>query len=455
MNENVFIAIGSNCGNRVQNVKAAIRAIELCGLELVSTGFLYQSDPMYYENQPAFLNTCVKVSTQLTPHELLKTLKLIEANLGREKTIRNGPRCIDLDIIFFGNQVIDTPELVIPHPRMTERLFVLRPLVDMDACLKHPVLGTNISKMALDIPEHEQAKCVAVFPAIQVESTGVLPLKKRSYIVGILNVTPDSFSDGGQFANIDSALSHAKKIIAEGADILDIGGESTRPNATSVEAEEEQRRVIDIIRRLRSEYPTVPISIDTYKASTAKAAIEAGASIVNDVSGGLIDPEMLPTVAKLQVPYICSQSGRVGSHVIGPILDENSVDALKKVENELLSRVNACMRAGIYRWNLMLDPGLGFGKSGNVNFQIIKNLNGIFSGKLFGFSVMIGASRKRFVRDLIGNGSAWSGTETDALLGTAAVTTAAIASEVVNFHRVHDVALMKRVIDVSDRIYRE
>jgi dihydropteroate synthase len=251
---------------------------------------------------------------------------------------------------------------------------------------------------------------------------------------------------------------------AQGADIIDIGGESTGPSAEQVEESQEQKRVIEVIKRLRSELPDIPISIDTYRASTARAAVAAGASIVNDVSGGMLDGEMLSTVAQLKKPFICTHAGQIGKHSIIDYQDGNpsildssmkSEDIVRIVRSQISSRVDACIAAGIPRWNLILDPGLGFGKSGAVNFTLLKRLEDVFSGSLEGFPVMIGASRKRFVRDLKNDGQSWSNTEYEAMVGTAAVTAASIAqSQRAQFHRLHDVGEMRRVVDICDRIFR-
>ena len=458
-----FIAIGSNIGDRVANVQTALKMMQSSlGIDFIeSTGFLYESAPMYLTDQPAFLNTCCKIRTSLSPRDLLKCLKHIEDEMGRLKTIRNGPRCIDLDIIFYSDQIVDEPDLIIPHPRFHERFFVIAPLHDIEPTFKHSLYKRSIAEIYSKLERSQGDSCKRVFPAMT--DSALFKLGSKSFIVGILNVTPDSFSDGGLYITVDDAVGHAREMIDSGADIIDIGGESTRPHATVVDAEEEQERVIGVIKRIREEFPHVPISIDTYRASTAKKAVEAGASIVNDVSCGLLDVDMLATVAELNVPYILTHAGRVGSHNsldYGDGMpsvfddDEGLESAISTIHNQLNSRVNKCIRAGIFRWNVIIDPGLGFGKSGEVNFEIIKSLHKLLVDGLLVFPTMIGASRKRFVRDLV-EGKSWAGTNEDALMGTAAVTVAAIASCIrVDFHRVHDVKQIKQLLVVSDKIYR-
>ena len=208
-------------------------------------------------------------------------------------------------------------------------------------------------------------------------------------IMGILNVTPDSFADGGKHNNFDAALARGLEMIKEGVDIIDIGGESTRPGADRVSEAEEIARTIPVITKLARH--GVKISIDTMRASTAEAAISAGASIINDVSGGLADPFMLQTAARLQVPYIAM-------HWRGQSKDMNSkaiyTDVVIDVISELQERITAALDAGIDPNNLIIDPGLGFAKETDHNWAIIDAIDDFVA---LGYPVLIGASRKRFL----------------------------------------------------------
>jgi len=208
-------------------------------------------------------------------------------------------------------------------------------------------------------------------------------------IMGILNVTPDSFADGGKHNEFDAALTRGLEMIQEGVDIIDIGGESTRPGADRVSEAEEIARTIPVITELAKH--GVKISIDTMRASTAEAAICAGASIINDVSGGLADPLMLQTAARLQVPYIAM-------HWRGQSKDMNSravyADVVIDVISELQERIAAALDAGIDRNNLIIDPGLGFAKEADHNWAIIDAVDDFVA---LGYPVLIGASRKRFL----------------------------------------------------------
>ena len=208
-------------------------------------------------------------------------------------------------------------------------------------------------------------------------------------IMGILNVTPDSFADGGRHNDFDAAVTRGLEMIAEGVDIIDIGGESTRPGADRVSEEEEIARTIPVITELAKH--GTRISIDTMRATTAEAAVKAGASIINDVSGGLADPNMLQTAARLKVPYIAM-------HWRGASKDMNSKaiydDVVTDVISELQERISAALDAGIQPGNLIIDPGLGFAKDADHNWKIIDAIDSFVE---LGYPVLIGASRKRFL----------------------------------------------------------
>ena len=208
-------------------------------------------------------------------------------------------------------------------------------------------------------------------------------------IMGILNVTPDSFADGGRHNDFEAAVARGLEMIAEGVDIIDIGGESTRPGAERVSEAQELERTIPVITELTKH--GARISIDTMRASTAEAAVKAGASIINDVSGGLADPEMLQTAARLQLPYIAM-------HWRGQSKDMNSKaiynDVVIDVISELQERITAALDAGIEVGNLIIDPGLGFAKDAEHNWEIINSIDSFVD---LGYPVLVGGSRKRFL----------------------------------------------------------
>lgn len=208
-------------------------------------------------------------------------------------------------------------------------------------------------------------------------------------VMGILNVTPDSFADGGRYNSVETAVNHARAMIVEGVDIVDIGGESTRPGADRVSADEELARVIPVISALADD--GVLISIDTMRASTAKAAIDAGARMINDVSGGLADPQMLKVAAQSKLPYIAMHWRGVSKE-----MNSRAVygDVVHDVIGELQDRIHAALDAGISQESLIIDPGLGFAKEAEHNWSIIDHIDE-FVG--LGYRVLVGGSRKRFL----------------------------------------------------------
>ena len=216
---------------------------------------------------------------------------------------------------------------------------------------------------------------------------------ERTLVMGVLNVTPDSFSDGGKYFATADAIAHGEQLIAQGADLLDIGGESTRPGASRPSTEEELARVVPVVQALAVH--GVPISVDTMRREVAAAVIEAGASIINDVSGGLADPEILPVVAKTNVDYIC-QHWR--GH--GAVMDSlaNYQQLMPELITELTNRRDAAIAAGISAERIILDPGFGFAKKTEDNWEILAKLAQL---QELGHRILLGASRKRFLTDTL------------------------------------------------------
>ncbi|CCQ51171.1 dihydropteroate synthase [Crocosphaera watsonii WH 8501] len=264
---------------------------------------------------------------------------------------------------------------------------------------------------------------------------------KRTHLMGILNVTPDSFSDGGQFNSLETALEQAKNMIDSGADIIDIGGQSTRPGAEEITLEEELKRVIPIIKHLR-QYSSIPISIDTTRSAVAQAAIKAGADIVNDISGGTFDEKMLSTVASLQVPIIIM-------HIRGtPKTMQQKTDyddLINDIVNWLNTQIKQAIEAGIEQDNIIIDPGIGFAKNYQQNIELLKNLSSFHA---LGCPMLVGVSRKSFIGHILGKKDPQK-----RVWGTAAACCHAIASKT-DILRVHDVPEIKDIIKVSDALWR-
>ena len=264
---------------------------------------------------------------------------------------------------------------------------------------------------------------------------------KRTYIMGILNVTPDSFSDGAQFNTLETALTQAKTLVNSGADIIDIGGQSTRPGSQQILLEEELNRVIPIIKTLRQE-TSIPISIDTTRASVAYAAIEAGADLVNDISGGTFDSRMFTIVAKLGVPIILMHI-RGTPQTMQQLTDYS--DLIREISQWLDNQLYLAMKAGIKRSHLIIDPGIGFAKTYLQNLELLRRLSE-FRG--LGCPILVGVSRKRFIGYVLQQNN-----PKQRVWGTAAACCGAIAQSA-DILRVHDVAQMVDVARVADAIWR-
>jgi dihydropteroate synthase len=215
-------------------------------------------------------------------------------------------------------------------------------------------------------------------------------------LMGILNVTPDSFSDGGRWAEPEEAIAHGRRLLADGADILDVGGESTRPGATRPLVGEELGRVVPVISALAATGAVV--SVDTMRSEVAEAALEAGASIVNDVSGGLADPAMLKVVAASEATYVAMHWRAHSDHMHDFATYDGPGGVVGAVRDELAARVRAMLDAGIARERIVLDPGLGFAKQGPHNWELLR---GIAALQELGFPILVGASRKRFLGSLL------------------------------------------------------
>ncbi len=259
----------------------------------------------------------------------------------------------------------------------------------------------------------------------------------RPVIMGILNVTPDSFSDGGSHTDRGRAVRFALHMVAEGADIIDVGGESTRPGSQRVSATEQIRRVVDIIKSLRQTLPEgFPISIDTTLGEVANEAVEAGASILNDVRAGLDDSDIFKLSAEKNLPIIIMHmQGTPG------VMQDNPCygDVVEEVKSFLLSRVEAAQNFGVHKKNIIIDPGIGFGKTQEHNLQLISNLNSFVDT---GYPVLLGTSRKRFM------GSICNEKEPKQLVGSTCATTAIGVQAGVRIFRVHDVKPNRQAADV-------
>jgi len=260
-------------------------------------------------------------------------------------------------------------------------------------------------------------------------------LGERTLVMGVLNVTPDSFSDGGLYMEVEAAVARARQMVAEGADLIDIGGESTRPGSTPVSLEEELRRVLPVVEAVRKELPEVPISIDTYKAETARRALRLGADIVNDVWGLKADPEMAGVVASFGCPVVIMHNRSRAVY---------ERDIMEEIIADLNDSLALAFSAGVRRDRIALDPGIGFGKENEHSLEVMRRLGELCA---LGYPVLLGTSRKRFIRHTLGL------PPDDVVEGTAATVALGIAQGC-DIVRVHDIRPIVRTVRMTDAVVR-
>jgi dihydroneopterin aldolase/2-amino-4-hydroxy-6-hydroxymethyldihydropteridine diphosphokinase/dihydropteroate synthase/2-amino-4-hydroxy-6-hydroxymethyldihydropteridine diphosphokinase/dihydropteroate synthase len=310
---------------------------------------------------------------------------------------------------------------------------------------EHPSLFKTCSQL-LDLLIHSEAyEKQDMYTVTSLGSDITWKWGDNTRIMGILNVTPDSFSDGGQFNTLDRALEHAKAMVAAGVDIIDIGGQSTRPGAEEVSEEIETERVVPVIRAIREAGIATPISVDTYRSKVAFEAVKAGANLINDVTAGLYDPQMYTIMAQSHLP-VCLMHMRGSPKTMTSLTQYEENDVIQGIRTELSARIESSLKAGVRRWNIIIDPGVGFAKNSEQNFGLLKRLRDLseHGSPLSGFPVLVGPSRKRFLGDATKNPD-----PKDRVWATAAACTAAVFGGAAIL-RVHDVKEMKDVVAVAD-----
>ncbi|WP_419749514.1 dihydropteroate synthase [Terrisporobacter petrolearius] len=257
---------------------------------------------------------------------------------------------------------------------------------------------------------------------------------KKTYIMGILNVTPDSFSDGGNYTSVEIAVKHAKEMIEEGADIIDVGGESTRPGHKFVSAEEEIERIVPVIKTLKNSI-NVPISIDTYKSQVAEEALKLGVYMVNDVWGLTYDENMANIIGKYDAS-VCIMHNQEGT--------DYDKDIMESIKEFLNCSIDKALKAGVKKEKIVLDPGIGFGKTFEQNLEVLKRLNEL---KTLGYPILLGTSRKSVLGNIVG------GEPGERVEATVATTVCGIRDGV-EIVRVHDVKENLQAAKIADKIYR-
>ncbi|KAH7337582.1 Dihydropteroate synthase-like protein [Rhizoctonia solani] len=455
-----ILALGSNMGDRFVNIEKGLRALEKEGVKVVDTSYLYETKAMYHEDQASFVNGVCAISTSLSPTKLIALLKRVEAEAGRTPTFKNGPRVVDLDIIFYDDTSVNITEgefpLQIPHPRLQEREFVLRPLSDIIPAYTHPSEQKSVQTLLSALPSFDPH----MHRVMPLNATGHPTASaetqhpywtwgSKTYLMATLNTTPDSFSDGGDNIHTPDAiqtspaLQYARSSLSQGADILDVGGYSTRPGAAAVSPEDEIARVVPVVRVIRQAGIQVPISVDTFRAEVARAALMAGANWINDIRAGRGE---YPNSTFSQSENMFSVAHEFGCPIVlmhsRQLANDDKLypsGTIAGVRHELGTQIAAALESGIRRWNIIADPGYGFSKSVSGNLDLVKNLKRLVdpaeSGRaLRNLPILAGTSRKSYLGLILGGKD-----------GVPA------GADVV---RVHNVEAMKGVVAVADRIWR-
>lgn len=391
-----------------------------------------------------------QVETTLEPLALLDQLQDVENSMGRKKVIDKGPRNIDLDILLYEDHVIEHERLSVPHIGIPEREFVLKPLAELIP--NRAIYASQPWKITQDylnaLPPSTSPISTMTPLGKSLPALHALRSDRTTHVMAILNVTPDSFSDGGKHT-ASSLTETIDKFISSGVTIFDVGGQSTAPGTPEVSAAEEESRVLPAIAAIRA-HPRgkeVAISVDTYRASVAKAAVEAGADIVNDVSAGQMDKDMLAIVANLGCT-VCLMHMR-GTPATMNTLTDYPEGLIPTIASELLECVLQAEAAGIRRWRIILDPGIGFAKTGEQNLEILRRLDELREWPgLAGLPWLVGSSRKAFIGKITGVGE-----PSQRIWGTAATVVAAVQGGA-DIVRVHDAEEMGLVAKMADAIWR-
>lgn len=364
MSDFVFLALGSNIENKKENIEKAIIELKNNFVDIIDISPLYTTPALMFKDSPSewnvpYLNCVIKAKTDKTPQDLLLLCKEIEKKLGRDFSKRWGPRPIDIDILFYKNQIINTEILTIPHKEIYNRSFVLDPLSFL--CL-------------------EKAK-------------NYYRETHQPVFMGIMNITPDSFSDGGKFNNFNNFINTFELWQENDVAIIDIGAESTRPNATKLTPEEEIGRLNNVFNYIKNREKKIfnsLLSIDTYHYKTAEKAIENGFNIINDVSG-FEDNNMLELAKNNKnIKFVFM-------HNLGIPTDKNITvkgDIVEEVKKWLEKKINVFEKNNIKKEQLIFDIGIGFGKTQSQSLQLLQNIRAFHE---YGFKILVGHSRKSFM----------------------------------------------------------
>src|SRR3990167_1301137 len=394
----VILGLGSNVGDRLLNLRKALSAIQqLDNLKVVQVSPIYLSDALLPESAPPdwdmpFLNLAVRCETTLDVFDLLQKLKNIEWSIGRKPEIRHwGPRVIDIDIFIFNDLIIDNEQLTIPHVKLRERPFGLWPLADVAPFWVDP----NQEKNAAALVEEWGSRFTgqAPFHTRQINHRIDTP-----QIVGTMNITPDSFSDGGKFLDVGPALKQAFALVEQGAEILDLGAESTCPQSKAIDPETEWQRLSPVLSavlqaKAANQFFIPPkISVDTRNIEVAKRAVDLGIDCLNDVTG-FQDPKMRALASEAEVDCIMMHHVSIPASSKDFVIPING-DPISFLMSWGENQIKRLEQSGIKREKIIFDPGVCFGKTAVQSLEIIKQAKKF---KDLGVRVLIGHSRKTFL----------------------------------------------------------
>lgn len=434
----LVLSLGTNLGDSCNNIRQALQLLqksEMIAPSQISP--LYSSSallPAYAPvawNRP-FLNLAVACETNLSPFEMLQLIKQIEQQMGREESQRWAPRIIDIDILVWDNCVIDQNGLKIPHTELLTRPFSLWPLLDVWPDWQHPTVEFS------DILQRWGSR----YSGDQTPfGTKQLPHRlEGSALVGILNITPDSFSDGGKFIAVSNALAQAEKLVREGAEVLDIGAESTRPGATSILPEVEWGRLKPVLTALKEQCKQwvfkPKISIDTYHPSVAEKAMQLGIDWINDVSG-FVDPNM--RALAVGSPVKCVVMHNLGVPSQKNVVLASSPNICEQIIDWAEQRFDELLDAGISADQFIFDIGIGFGKTAQQAIFLLKNIKQF---RRLNCPLFVGHSRKSFLNLITDKPFPDRDFET-------AMVSYQLAAQGVDYLRVHNVGLNAEAIAIA------
>lgn len=439
----VILGLGSNLGNKLENLRNTYQLLkQLSGLTIKQVSPVYVSDALMPENAAPdwnmpYLNLAIRCETTLQPLELLEQIKNIEWSVGRKPTARHwGPREIDIDILAWDNVIFQHEKLNIPHAGLEQRPFALWPLADVAPLWIFPE-GKNAGKTAAEIVEVWGSRFSGNTPfhTRQIQQRIDTP-----QLVGIINVTPDSYSDGGLFLNSDSAVKQMQHLVNAGAEIIDIGAESTSPVASAISADQEWQRLEPVLTAIKAQQKNniiMPkISIDTRHSDVAEKALAFGVDWINDVTG-LDNPHMREVVANSKADCVIMHHLSIPENR-NNVLPRNQ-DPVKLVYEWAEKRLAELEKFGIHRERMIVDPGIGFGKMAEQSLAVLNHVN-IFQS--IGVRVLIGHSRKTFLSLFTDLPFAERDAETMAI-------TLFLAQKNVNYIRVHNVDMCARGLKVA------